>query len=108
MVKLAKGTKLLIGDGAEPEGFTAVSSVVEFQPPANTWTMEDTTPHDDETKVTTCAKTVRTVSALTLTVKPFDINNPQHERLEDLSLSGAINNFKLTYPGSTLGTMGPF
>lgn len=105
---LAKGIQLLIGDGGGPETFSQVTGVVEFMPPGISWGVEDLTNHDSTSPATTQTNTVRTQSSVTLTIKPFDHANTNHALLLTLSQSGALRNFKIYHPGSSIGYMGPF
>jgi len=100
---LAKGTQLLIGDAGGSEVFSLVPAVTEFNPPPISWGTEDTTNHDSETPVTTLVSTLKTNGPVVMRIAPYDVSETNHALLRTLAQNGATRNFRLTYPGSSLG-----
>lgn len=106
---LAKGLQIQIGDGSGPEAFTQITADVEIDWGGRTWEVEETTNHDSTAKITTRETTVTTDQPLSLTFKPWDPGgNASHALLHTLAEAGTARNFKIYYPGSSLGYFGPF
>jgi hypothetical protein len=105
---VAKGIQLLMGDGGGTEVFTLVPSVVEWQNPNINWGLEELTNNDSATLVTTRDVTTRTKTPIKFLIKPFVESQTQHALLMTRSRDGASWNYKITHPGSSIGSFGPF
>jgi len=101
---LAKGIFFGLGDGGGPEVFNQIVNVTNFNLSGTTWAVEETTSHDNATPVKTVSPTIKDEGKVTLVLDPYVIGNTYHAALRALSVSGAANNFRITYPGDQMGS----
>jgi hypothetical protein len=101
---LAKGIFFGLGDGGGPEVFNQIINVTSFNLSGTTWAEEDQTSHDNATPVKTTALTVRDEGKISLIINPYVKGNTYHAALRTLAESPNANNFRVTYPGSEMGS----
>ncbi len=102
---LAKGIFVGIGAGdGPPETFNQIVNVTSFALSGTSWTLEDQTSHDNAVPVKQTQPTIRDEGKVSLILNPYVKGNAYHAALRALSVSGAANNFRITYPGSEMGS----
>lgn len=104
MIRPAKGMFIGVGDGGGPETFNALINCTSVTLPTTTWKVEDTTNHGNTTPVSTCQTTIRDDGKIAITLSPYLETDDFHAQMRALSMSGASNNFRFTYPYSELGS----
>lgn len=97
---LAKGINFQVDNS----GFAQITNITSFSLSGTTWKTEDVTNHDTTEPVETVVPTIRNDGKISLILSPYIPGNSVHAYLRTLSLSGAANNFRITYPGSSLGS----
>jgi len=101
MAMRAKGINFQVE--TSPSTFEQILNITEFTLSGTTWDQEATTNHDTTTPVKTFQTTLRSDGDLTLVMLVINGDSVQ-EYLQDLSETGAANNFRITYPNNTQGS----